>query len=858
MSTTTIKLRRSAVPGRVPTTSQLELGEIAINTYDGKIYIKKYDSGSNTESIVEFSANPSDLLALIKTVDGANSGLDADVLDGLDSSQFLRSDTDDVMTGNLTIQGNLTVQGNTTYVNTEEILLSDNVIVLNANFTGNVATESAGIEVERGGETNAVLQWNEALDQWEIAYGGTTGRILATGDTGANNGLDADLLDGEHGTYYLDFNNFTNVPTAATSLDLTLQGKVTGNAFSNTGVMTLTTELANTGVTPGTYGSSSLVPVITVDEDGRITSANTATVAGVSDTYWTTANNTFTIETADGGIFNTLISSFSTITVNGDITVTGNGEFNNIDVNENIVVTGNGQFTNVTVNEDITANTGNIDDLTSNTANIEALTANTISAQSLESGTIGVDVLTSNSVTTETFSSNTISVTTDLTVNGDIIVVGTVDGRDVSADGIKLDGIEANATADMTASEILNEIKTVDGANSGLDADLLDGQHGSYYLDYSNFTNVPPAELTLTLTGKVTGNAFSNTGNMTLTTELANTGVTAGTYGSGSLIPIITVDEDGRITLANTVSVAAVSNTQWYSSNNTFVINTADGSTFQTVIGTFSDISAEDISANSISVNAATVNGNIIVTGTVDGRDVSADGIKLDGIEANATSDMTASEILDAIKTVDGAGSGLDADFLDGYSSADFFGFANNVVANSVFDETITIQANTGLSGGGSFTLNQDFSETISISHGDTSSQANVTFSASETLTNLNVDEFGHVVSVTKLQQQAAYVTAAANTATVLPTTIWNFPAATYNSGEVIITATQGINRHISKLLIVHNGTVASATEYGTIFTNTSLATYEVSISSGNVVLTVTPASGSSTTYKIAATLILI
>lgn len=46
---TTIKLKRSAVPGNVPTTAQLQLGEIAINTYDGKLYIKK-DTG--TESIV--------------------------------------------------------------------------------------------------------------------------------------------------------------------------------------------------------------------------------------------------------------------------------------------------------------------------------------------------------------------------------------------------------------------------------------------------------------------------------------------------------------------------------------------------------------------------------------------------------------------------------------------------------------------------------------------------------------------------------------------------------------------------------------------------------------------------------------
>lgn len=63
------------------------------------------------------------------------------------------------------------------------------------------------------------------------------------------------------------------------------------------------------------------------------------------------------------------------------------------------------------------------------------------------------------------------------TMTGSITFVGgqTFDGRDVSADGAKLDGIESGATGDQTASEILTAIKTVDGSGSGLDADLLDG-----------------------------------------------------------------------------------------------------------------------------------------------------------------------------------------------------------------------------------------------------------------------------------------------------------------------------------------------------------------------------------------------
>lgn len=50
----TIQLRRSATANAVPTTAQLALGELAINTTDGKLYLKKNVSG--TESIVEIGA----------------------------------------------------------------------------------------------------------------------------------------------------------------------------------------------------------------------------------------------------------------------------------------------------------------------------------------------------------------------------------------------------------------------------------------------------------------------------------------------------------------------------------------------------------------------------------------------------------------------------------------------------------------------------------------------------------------------------------------------------------------------------------------------------------------------------------
>jgi hypothetical protein len=41
----TIRLKRSAVAGRVPTTSDLALGELGMNTFDGALYMKR-DAGT--------------------------------------------------------------------------------------------------------------------------------------------------------------------------------------------------------------------------------------------------------------------------------------------------------------------------------------------------------------------------------------------------------------------------------------------------------------------------------------------------------------------------------------------------------------------------------------------------------------------------------------------------------------------------------------------------------------------------------------------------------------------------------------------------------------------------------------------
>ena len=66
---------------------------------------------------------------------------------------------------------------------------------------------------------------------------------------------------------------------------------------------------------------------------------------------------------------------------------------------------------------------------------------------------------------------------------------------------------------------------------------------------------------TIALTGDVayTSPSFDGTNNVTAAATLANTAVTAGTYGSTSAIPVITVDAKGRVTSASTVSSGVTS-----------------------------------------------------------------------------------------------------------------------------------------------------------------------------------------------------------------------------------------------------------------------------------------------------------
>ena len=124
------------------------------------------------------------------------------------------------------------------------------------------------------------------------------------------------------------------------------------------------------------------------------------------------------------------------------------------------------------------------------------------------------------------------------------------------------------------------------------------------------------------------------------------------------------------------------------------VMNVYDGSAW---VAAYVSAAGVLIAANNLSdlTSTTTARSNL---GVVIGTDVqahsavldattasytTAEETKLAGIETGATADQTASEIMTAIQTVDGTGSGLDADLLDGIDSTGFATAAQGTLADS-------------------------------------------------------------------------------------------------------------------------------------------------------------------------------
>ena len=165
----------------------------------------------------------SEILTLIKTVDGSGSGLDADTLDGISSASFLRSDAEDTSSARMNFNNSSNypvIIGSTSGMNNDRLLLR--------------GCASPTIQFREDDTDKAFIQWHsdgyfrianqedssQLRVQDDIKFsldGSTFYKVWHGGNDGASSGLDSDLLDGQHGSYYLNYNNFSNTPTIPTN-----------------------------------------------------------------------------------------------------------------------------------------------------------------------------------------------------------------------------------------------------------------------------------------------------------------------------------------------------------------------------------------------------------------------------------------------------------------------------------------------------------------------------------------------------------------------------------------------------------------------------------------------------------------
>ena len=198
---------------------------------------------------------------------GAGDGGNAALLDGIDSTQFLRSDADDTTTGKLTCGGS----------HGEKIILTG----ANQPF----------IRFHEGSTEKCFIQWHTSgylqignqedssnlriHDDLEFSTDSSTwNKIWHAGNDGASSGLDADLLDGQEGSYYLNYNNFSNTPTIPTN----------NNQLTN-GAGYVTSDTNTTYTAGGDYGMTLSGTEFRLEDDRRRNSSSTDIYTGNTHDY---------------------------------------------------------------------------------------------------------------------------------------------------------------------------------------------------------------------------------------------------------------------------------------------------------------------------------------------------------------------------------------------------------------------------------------------------------------------------------------------------------------------------------------------------------------------------------------------
>lgn len=220
--------------------------------------------------------------------------------------------------GNLTVS-NLFVYGNTSSLDSVSIVSSDPTIILNRNFSGS-NTYDVGLILGRGNQTNTAIVWNESNKEFAFLYTSATTAESYYG-TVPNAGY-ANIH-----AYGGLFNNITSTTSTITNL-------VTGNARVTNGYLDNTVIGANTAnsaafTTITATGTANFADTLTAATVNALNIGNTgATITGthngpVNGPF----NGTIGATTPNSAAFTTItanVSTFGNLTITGNLNIIGN------------------------------------------------------------------------------------------------------------------------------------------------------------------------------------------------------------------------------------------------------------------------------------------------------------------------------------------------------------------------------------------------------------------------------------------------------------------------------------------------------------------------------------------------------
>ena len=266
---------------------------------------------------------------------------------------------------------------------------------------------------------------------------------------------------------------------------------------------------------------------------------------------------------------------------------------------------------------------------------------------------------------------------TDLTLSGDLTVNGTTTTVNTTNMVVSDALIElANGTTGTPANDAGLVIERGDSNNAFIG---FDESADKFIVGTGSFTGASTGDLTITtgtlvanVEGNVTGNVTGDvTGNADTATALATgrtisltgavTGTSAAFDGSGNVSIATTATSDPTITLTGAVTGSGTMTNL----GNVSIATTATADPTLTLAGDVTGSATFTNLGNATLTTTIADDSHNHIIGNVDGLQSALDA-KL------ASSSYTASDVLTKIKTVDGAGSGLDADTVDGIHASSF------------------------------------------------------------------------------------------------------------------------------------------------------------------------------------------